>query len=118
MLLESKHIIDSAVHPFSGTAFVVEFFPLITRTGHRREDPPVCFQGMRICLATGNRFAVNDKILSKTIQIIIAVFQEHFEDFSQLLMILSQFRHEAGVTARRGDYRIAVKDVEAAGLGQ
>ena len=28
MLLESKHIIDSAVHTFNRTAFVVEFLPL------------------------------------------------------------------------------------------
>ena len=45
MLLESKHIINSSVHPFNGTAFVVEFPPLITRTGHRCEYPPVYFQG-------------------------------------------------------------------------
>ena len=62
MLLESKHIINSAVHPFSGTAFVVEFLPLSTRTGRRREDSPVCFQG--------NAY----------------LFQEHFEDFSQFLL--------------------------------
>ena len=67
---------------------------------------------------TGNRFAVNGQVLSKTIQIIITELREHFEDFSQFLVILSQFRHEAAVTARRRNRRIAVKDVEAVGLGQ
>ena len=70
---------------------------------HSQERLLIKYQVRRVCKSprrffgtlapgkTGNRFAVNGQVLSKTIQIIIAVFQEHFEDYSQFLVIPSQF---------------------------